>query len=58
MHLPMAFRALTSLTIASQEYSMFLPQDVIRRKRDRDELTPNQIREFINGIVEGTVNQG
>jgi len=37
---------------------MFLPQDVIRRKRDRDELTPSQIREFINGVVEGTVNQG
>jgi thymidine phosphorylase len=37
---------------------MFLPQDVIRRKRDREELPPSQIREFINGVVQGTVNQG
>jgi thymidine phosphorylase len=37
---------------------MFLPQDVIRKKRDREELTASEIRQFITGVVEGTVNQG
>jgi thymidine phosphorylase len=37
---------------------MFLPQDVIRKKRDREELNAAEIREFVNGVVQGTVNQG
>jgi len=37
---------------------MFLPQDVIRKKRDREELTAAEIRQFVTGVVQGTVNQG
>jgi thymidine phosphorylase len=37
---------------------MFLPQDVIRKKRNREILTGPEIREFVLGIARGTVNQG
>jgi thymidine phosphorylase len=37
---------------------MFLPQHVIRKKRDREELTAAEIRQFVTGVVQGTVNQG
>jgi thymidine phosphorylase len=37
---------------------VFLPQDIIRKKRDREILTAKEIREFVLGIAQGTVNQG
>jgi thymidine phosphorylase len=37
---------------------MFLPQEIVRRKRDREELTEAEIRAFVRGIADGTVNQG
>lgn len=32
-----------------------LPQEIIRKKRDKQELTPNEIAAFIKGITDGTV---
>lgn len=32
-----------------------LPQEIIRKKRDKQELTANEISEFIKGITNGTV---
>lgn len=37
---------------------MFLPQEIVRRKRDREELSPSEIAAFVRGVVAGTVNQG
>lgn len=37
---------------------MFLPQETIRKKRDREILTAAEIREFVLGIADGTVNHG
>ena len=37
---------------------MFLPQAVIRKKREREELTANEISDFVNGVVQGTVDPG
>ena len=37
---------------------VFLPQEVIRRKRDREELTGNELRTFVNGLTDGTVSEG
>ena len=36
---------------------MFLPQAVIRKKRNREALSDAEIREFVTGIAHGTVNQ-
>ena len=33
-----------------------LPQEIIRRKRDKQELSGNQIREFIRGVTERTID--
>jgi thymidine phosphorylase len=35
-----------------------LPQDVIRRKRDGDELTEDQIGAFIEGATSGSISEG
>lgn len=32
-----------------------LPQEIIRKKRDKQELTPDEISSFIQGITDGTV---
>jgi thymidine phosphorylase len=37
---------------------MFLPQDVIRKKRNREQLTGAEIRAFVDGVTNGTVNHG
>ena len=37
---------------------IFLPQEIIRKKRDREELSAAEIRQFVLGIAEGSVNQG
>ena len=37
---------------------MFLLQEIVRRKRDREELTGAEIQGFVRGIAEGAVNQG
>ena len=37
---------------------VFLPQEVIRRKRDRKELTGKELRTFIDGLTNGTVSEG
>ena len=36
----------------------FLPQEVIRRKRDRKELTGEELRTFVDGLTNGTVSEG
>ena len=33
-----------------------LPQEIIRRKRDKQELSGEQIREFIRGVTEGKID--
>jgi thymidine phosphorylase len=35
-----------------------MPQEVIRRKRDRHELTPSEIASFVKGVTDGTVSEG
>jgi thymidine phosphorylase len=35
-----------------------LPQDVIRRKRDAEELTPDEIGAFIRGATDGSISEG
>lgn len=37
---------------------VFLPQDVIRKKRDREDLSAGELRRFVEGTVDGTVSQG
>ncbi len=37
---------------------MFLPQEILRKKRDGQELTAAEIREFVHGVLDGSVNQG
>jgi len=37
---------------------VFLPQEVIRRKRDRKELTGEELRTFVDGLTNGTVSEG
>jgi thymidine phosphorylase len=37
---------------------MFLPQEVIRRKRDGLVLSHGEIRRFISGVVDGSVGEG
>ena len=37
---------------------MFLPQEIIRKKRDGTPLERAQISQFIHGVVEGTVGEG
>ena len=37
---------------------MFLPQEVIRRKREGEVLAAEEIREFILGVTENTVSEG
>ncbi|MEK9941914.1 MAG: thymidine phosphorylase [Gammaproteobacteria bacterium] len=36
----------------------FLPQEVIRRKRDRRELTGEELRIFVDGLTNGAVSEG
>lgn len=36
----------------------YLPQETIRKKRDRISLTPEEIREFAFGIADGSVSEG
>ncbi len=38
------------------EPSVLLPQEIIRRKRDRERLTAVEIADFIGGVVSGAVN--
>jgi thymidine phosphorylase len=35
-----------------------MPQEVIRRKRDRHELTPAEIVAFVKGVTDGSVSEG
>lgn len=35
-----------------------MPQEVIRRKRDRHELTAAEIASFVKGVTDGTVSEG
>ena len=35
-----------------------MPQEVIRRKRDRHELTAAEITSFVKGVTDGTVSEG
>jgi thymidine phosphorylase len=35
---------------------MFLPQEVVRKKRDREHLTASEIRQFILGVGDGSVS--
>lgn len=35
-----------------------MPQEIIRRKRDRHELTPAEIDAFVKGVTDGTVSEG
>ena len=35
-----------------------LPQEVIRKKRDGGRLEPAEIRDFINGVTDGSVSEG
>ena len=37
---------------------VFLPQEVIRQKRDRRELTREELRTFVDGLTNGTVSEG
>jgi thymidine phosphorylase len=37
---------------------MFLPQDVIRKKRDGEQLDAAALRAFVHGVTSGEVNQG
>ena len=37
---------------------MFLPQEIIRKKRDGHALTEEEIRFFINGVRDNTVSEG
>ena len=37
---------------------VFLPQEVIRRKRDCKELTEKEISGFVTGLVDGTISEG
>ena len=37
---------------------VFLPQEVIRRKRDRKELASEELTTFVNGLTDGTVSEG
>ncbi len=34
-----------------------MPQEVIRRKRDRHELTPDEIASFVRGVTDGSVSE-
>ena len=36
----------------------FLPQEIIRRKRDGEELTREEINFFIQGVANNTVSEG
>ena len=38
--------------------AVFLPQDVIRKKRDREELSAADLKQFVDGTVSGAVSQG
>ena len=35
-----------------------LPQEIIRRKRDGERLSPEEIAAFVAGIVSGAVSEG
>jgi len=35
-----------------------MPQEIIRRKRDREELTPAEIATFVRGVTDGSVSEG
>jgi thymidine phosphorylase len=35
-----------------------LPQEIIRRKRDGQPLTRDQVKDFIRGLTEGTISEG
>ncbi len=37
---------------------MYLPQEVIRRKRDGQKLTAQEIRFFINGVADNSIGEG
>ncbi len=37
---------------------VFLPQEVIRRKRDGKELTEEEISGFVTGLADGTISEG
>ena len=35
-----------------------LPQEIIRRKRDGQNLSPDEITRFIAGVTDGSVSEG
>ena len=37
---------------------MMLPQEVIRRKRNGEDLSRELVKEFIEGLTKGTVSEG
>ena len=37
---------------------VFLPQEVIRRKRDGKGLTEEEISGFVTGLADGTISEG
>ena len=37
---------------------MFLPQEIIRHKRDGQELSADEIRAFIQGVTDESVSEG
>jgi len=37
---------------------MFLPQEVIRKKRDGHKLSPEEINFFVKGIADNTISEG
>jgi thymidine phosphorylase len=48
----------TETTIGTGDGPVFLPQTVIRKKRDNGPLSEREIEQFVNGAVTGAVSEG
>lgn len=53
-----ADRLFPILISLNQGVTLFLPQEIIRKKRDGHALTEEEIRFFINGVRDNTVSEG